>query len=244
MASGWAYSQRHTACRPARRRRSRRSPTGRRAPPSPPPPPGRCRPSTSRSRLLEDEGERLGEGVVGHAGEHPVVDAVEREHLLDVVAQLVDGDVVSPCSSCPSAATRVRRWALSSRRTAPMAWPAPRDGSTTMRVGEPGGLLAREAERGEDCAAGRPGTPPRSGYRAATMRSSSASVGRPRRLEAGVPDVERLQRAAEAAARSARRCPAPRREASTETAAPRPPSRGIWRSSSKARAMEVGAVGV
>ena len=45
--------------------------------------------------LLEDEGERLGEGGVRHAREQRVVDVVQREDLLDVVAELVDGDVVA-----------------------------------------------------------------------------------------------------------------------------------------------------
>ena len=44
--------------------------------------------------MLEDEGERLGARVVGHARERPVVDAVEREDLLDVVAELVHRHVV------------------------------------------------------------------------------------------------------------------------------------------------------
>ena len=56
---------------------------------------GLPRPSSSRSRAWKTKAMRLGEGGVGHAGEQRVVDVVEREHLLHVVAQLVDGDVVA-----------------------------------------------------------------------------------------------------------------------------------------------------
>ena len=44
---------------------------------------------------LEDERERLGEGGVGDSGQKGVVDLVQGERLLDVVPHLVDGDVVS-----------------------------------------------------------------------------------------------------------------------------------------------------
>ena len=45
--------------------------------------------------LLEDEGEGLGVSGVGYAVEHVVIDVVEVEGLLDVVAELMDGDVVA-----------------------------------------------------------------------------------------------------------------------------------------------------
>ena len=44
---------------------------------------------------LENERERLRERGVRHAREKRVIDVVQREHLLDVVAELVDGDIES-----------------------------------------------------------------------------------------------------------------------------------------------------
>ena len=44
---------------------------------------------------LEDEGQRLGEGGVGHAFHDVVVDIVEGDGLLYIVAELMDGNVVA-----------------------------------------------------------------------------------------------------------------------------------------------------
>src|SRR4029079_4122618 len=93
---------------------------------------------------LEGERQRLGERVAWDAGEQRAVHLVEREQLLDVVAHLVDRDVVALVvhATRRDAGTQVRKGA------SPGGWkrvPGAARGVDDDALGEPRCLRRREA---------------------------------------------------------------------------------------------------
>ena len=183
---------------------------------------------------LEHERQRLGERGVRHTLRARVVDVVERERLLDVVAQLVDRDVVALVVHPAGARRACAGAALSPRRCAPqrVARAARRiDDDVAREVARP---LGREAELAAGCRECPAAKASAVGYflrrdrvelglactlprgRKPSYQMSNGSSGRPRRC---------LDQLRDAAARAATRAPA--------RASPSTRASGISRSSSK-----------
>ena len=145
--------------------------------------------------LLEDEGEGLGEGGVGDTVEPPVVDAVEREHLLGVVAELVHRRVVALEVHPPfrHAGAQVRL-VLPPHRLQGVAGAAGRIDLDV--VGEEAGALGGEAELPVEL---RQPSGESAQVRVALLDDAVELLGAEAgaRLEARVPEVERLERPAE-----------------------------------------------
>ena len=203
---------------------------------------GPARPRSSRSRAWKTNASASVNALLGTPCEQPVVDRRQREDLLDVVAQLVDGDVVAlvvhpvlarracagaPCRRAARRPARGRRRATGRRRCG-------------RRASAPCSGVKPRSRAGAGC---RPRTPPASGSACGSAASSSASACCRARLEAGVPDVERLERPAEPLLDERPPPAATSGEARTGRAAPRTCASGISRSTSKRRSMRVGFVG-
>ena len=118
---------------------------------------------------------------------------VEREDLLDVVAELVDGDVVALVVHAVGVDARPQvRLVVAHARAQRVAGAARRiDGDA---VGEEAGALGREAEAGED-ARQVLGEGLRGRVALARLRVERRLADAGARLEAVVPDVVRLERA-------------------------------------------------
>ena len=141
--SGARTSSATTASRPARRRRSPRSPRSleRRAARSLSAS-GLAKPSSSRSLSWKTNASASVKAVFGTPCQQRVVDVVEREDLLDVVAELVHGDVVALVvhPALLDARAQVRRRRAAGRS----AWP--RRAPDRRRCARRGARARREAE--------------------------------------------------------------------------------------------------
>ena len=99
--------------------------------------------------LLEHESQRLGKGGIGHAVEHKIVDVVERNGLLDVVAELVDSNVVALIIHTRSGNARAQMRLLTTMLGTPGMTATPRCVDRNA-LAEPCRTLRAEAKFGEN----------------------------------------------------------------------------------------------
>ena len=187
------------ARRPCRRGRRRRSP----------PSPRRCRASRARGpsrrasrgrgaqvALLEDEGDRLREGGVRDAGEERVVDEVQRDTSARRCARARGRRCCSPCS--PSRPSRRGCAGAPCRPGGPRPRRAPSRAPGRRRCSPRAPAPAPPGSRGRGGCAGCPSRTPRGRVPLPRDRVELGLGVRPAVAEARVPDVERLERPAEA----------------------------------------------
>ena len=99
--------------------------------------------------LLEHESQRLGKGSVRHTVEHEIVDVVERDGLLDVMTELVDGDVVALIIHTRSGNARAQMRLLATMLGTPSMPATPRCVDRNA-LAEPCRTLRAEAKFGEN----------------------------------------------------------------------------------------------